>query len=332
MSGPRSVDDAPVMLGAALEIRPTMVNVAPAAAQVVDLDGAVAFALALPVVEIEHADTRVRRHAPTADDFQPASDRQATLPNVGPPSSSSPVSGAYPALSHAPVSQRSGPSSLGQPLAPQPVWSPAERDEVTSVRDFYHEPDSGERTRVAESRELFLGQLASLEVLPEQALLIPADGRIEPTAVLLGRARGLRFRLAMHEAWPEDAPVRSIRARDPRFLDALLDAAVLVIFAGARDLYPSPYPTDAALLGGLCRLAALYSDRPTVREAGVAACARVTVLGTGHTLERLGQGIAGLLGADRGAIGNTVATLARLAGPSDARTAVLAEVQRLVYG
>lgn len=323
MSGPRTVDDAPVMLGAALEIRPTMVAVAhapPTVAEVHDLDGAVAFALALPVVEIEHADTRVRRHAPTAEDFQPASDRQATLP-------AAPVSGAYPALSHAPPSQRSGPSPF---VAAAP--SSSERDDVTSVRDFYHEPDSGERTRVAESRELFLGQLASLEVLPEQALVIPADGRIEPTAVLLGRARGLRFRLAMHEAWPEDAPARSIRARDPRFLDALLDAAVLVIFAGARDLYPSPYPTDAALLGGLCRLAALYADRPTVREAGVAACARVTVLGTGHTLERFGNGLVHLLGADRGAIGNTVATLARLAGPSDARTAVLAEVQRLVYG
>lgn len=307
----RFVDDAPVLLGAALELRPTQITVAVTRAPAdLDLEGAVAFALALPAIEVEHADTRVRRHAPTADDFVPRSDVNPTMPA---------------AYASAPYLEE--PALVR--LEPAPISSD---DDVTSVRDFYSEPDSGERTRVAESRELFLGQLTSLETIPEVALALPADGRIEPAAVLLGRARGLRFRLALLEAWPENTPARSVRARDPRFLDALLDAAVLVVFAGARDLYATPYPTDAALLGGLCRLAGLYSDRATVREAGVAACARVTVLGPNHTLERLAGAIAALLGADRGAIGNAVASLARLAGPSEARAAVLSDIQRLVYG
>ncbi|MBK7395582.1 MAG: hypothetical protein IPJ34_04570 [Myxococcales bacterium] len=311
----RFVDDAPVLLGAALELRRTQVAVAITRAPVdLDLEGAVAFALALPAIEVEHADTRVRRHAPTAEDFVPRSDVNPTLP------------AAYSSMAHAPAPHLEEPALVR--LEPAPVSS----DDVTSVRDFYSEPDSGERTRVAESRELFLGQLTSLETIPEVALAMPADGRIEPAAVLLGRARGLRFRLALLEAWPENTPARSVRARDPRFLDALLDAAVLVVFAGARDLYATPYPTDAALLGGLCRLAGLYSDRATVREAGVAACARVTVLGPSHTLERLAGAIGALLGADRGAIGNAVATLARLAGPAEARAAVLSDIQRLVYG
>lgn len=309
----RFVDDAPVLLGAALELRPTQITMAITRAPAdLDLEGAVAFALALPAIEVEHADTRVRRHAPTAEDFVPRSDVNPTMP------------AAYSSAAY-------GSAPLAEP-ARVPLESPVSSDDVTSVRDFYSEPDSGERTRVAESRELFLGQLTSLETIPEVALAMPADGRIEPAAVLLGRARGLRFRLALLEAWPEDTPARSVRARDPRFLDALLDAAVLVVFAGARDLHPTPYPTDAALLGGLCRLAGLYSDRATVREAGVAACARVTVLGPSHTLERLAGAIAGLLGADRGAIGNAVATLARLAGPAEARAAVLSDIQRLVYG
>jgi len=308
----RFVDDAPVLLGAALELRPTQFALAPTPRPPadLDLDGAVAFALALPAIEVEHADTRVRRHAPTADDFVPRSDVNPTLPAA--------YSSAVPYLAEPPLVR----------LEPAPTSS----DEVTSVRDFYSEPDSGERTRVAESRELFLGQLASLEGIPEAALALPPDGRIEPAAVLLGRARGLRFRLALLEAWPENTPARSVRARDPRFLDALLDAAVLVVFASAHDLLPAPYPTDAALLGGLCRLAGLYNDRATVREAGVAACARVTVLGPNHTLERLSGAIGVLLGADRGAIGNAVATLARLAGPNEARAAVLSDIQRLVYG
>ncbi len=266
----------------------------------VDLDDAVAFALAMPAEEGALAEDRIIRR----------SAREEWLSSENAPDSEVPRT-ALVYTPPTPAVEVSEPPSAPVSSEPEP--------------------------QVPESRELFLHELYALGQISPHALIPAADGHIEPSAVLLGRARGLRFRLALFEAWPVenrqgDEVPRSIRSRDPRFLDALLDAAVLVVFAGAEDLLAAPYPADAVLLGGLAKVAAVYAHRVTVRESGVAACARLTVLGSVHTLERFMNSIAALGAPDRGAIGNAVGTLARLAGPSEARAAMLLAIQRRLFG
>ncbi len=152
---------------------------------------------------------------------------------------------------------------------------------------------SNESTVVGENRLVLLQLLRSIGAVERAPTSL--DGRPSKESILLGRERALRFRIALLDMWTEEAVsmVESGPLR-PHALDALLQAALLVAFA--HDPEPDPEALvgarDPELFGAvLYAIRDLWPHlaRQAVRDAGAAACARVSVLGAARALDMLGN-------------------------------------------
>lgn len=150
---------------------------------------------------------------------------------------------------------------------------------------------SNESTVVGENRLVLLQLLRSIGAIERTPTSL--DGRPSKESILLGRERALRFRIALLDMWT-DEPVSMVESGPlrPHALDALLQAALLVAFAH------DPEPDPEVLVGGRDPElfgAVLYAirdlwphlGRQVVRDAGAAACARVSVLGAARALDML---------------------------------------------
>lgn len=168
-----------------------------------------------------------------------------------------------------------------------------------------------EATVVGENRLVLLQLLRSIG--PVERAPTSLDGRPSKESILLGRERALRFRVALLDQWDERdreravGPVSGVASTPsrPYALDALLQAGLLVAFA--QDPEPDPERLvgvhDATIFGALLHtIRDLWPALPrtTVRDAGAAACARVSVLGPARALDML-RNLAGDLDDDSSA-------------------------------
>lgn len=159
---------------------------------------------------------------------------------------------------------------------------PAVDPERTIERDPYSD---GEVTLQASERDVLLRSLLSIGSLDEQSDLHAE--RPSTLRVLLARARATRFRIALLDAWPEDYS-------SPRPVEELLE---LAIHPAAIVALADGFPSDPATGVGADDQAiveAIVDDvqermpdvnRATLREAGAAAFARATLLGTHKAVE-----------------------------------------------
>ena len=172
---------------------------------------------------------------------------------------------------------------------------PAVDPERTIERDPYRD---GEQTIQASEREVLTRSLQSIGPIEDPST--PA-GR-----VLLGRARAIRFRLALLDAWPEDfSPPR------PREIDDALDLAIHpVAIVGLGD---EEAAVRAIVADVRARLPAV--TRNTLRDAGAAAFARITLLGVSKAIDYVRTRFAELPRQERRA---AIAVAFGLSGETDA--------------
>jgi len=197
--------------------------------------------------------------------------------------------------------------------------------ERTIERDPY--ASDGEITIQASERDVLTRSLASigpLEELPDPRGLLPAA-----TRVLLARARAIRFRLALLDVWPEDWS--SARGGEELLDLAVHPTAVVTIADG--------FPSDPELLVGsddIAVVSAIAHDvrerlpsitRATLRDAGAAAFARVTLLGAERAVEYLRGRFADVPGSERRA---AITVAAKIATPG--RRAEMLERVRAALG
>jgi hypothetical protein len=143
--------------------------------------------------------------------------------------------------------------------------------------------------------------------------------------VLLARARAMRFRLALLDAWPEDA---SPSASEGELVDLAIHVPAVVAFAPPPHPYEhQPAPIDRALVDAFvaARAQGLLGDvtRNTLRDLGAAACARVTLLGPERAIAYVRERFEGTPGAARRAALHIAAGIAASARDDDPRALAL---------
>ncbi|MBI2395445.1 MAG: hypothetical protein HYV09_38100 [Deltaproteobacteria bacterium] len=201
-----------------------------------------------------------------------------------------------------------------------PLGATLRDGETTVERDPYRD---GEVTIQASERDVLVRSLASIGPLDESP--DPHGAAPSHDRVLLARARAIRFRLALLDVWPEDWSA-------PRGTEDLLDLAIHpTAVVAIADGFPSDPETgvgsdDIAVVSAIVhgvrdRMPAI--TRATLRDAGAAAFARVTLLGTARAVQYLRDRFADAPGADRRA---AVAAASRVATPG-ARATTLSSVR-----
>lgn len=241
-SGFPRADDAPAFVKPPLDLRAAVEALAGADEHV---DRAVAFTLAFPIVEAP------RTLPPPAPDTTPPPSRAA--------------------------SEATAPYGYGEQFEPDATLVDLPRVEETTLQGDYYK--SGEVTLTESDRD---GLARSLPMLgpfdnePDLDADRPADLR-----VLLARARAIRFRIA----------ILDLRPGEPDLVDDLPDAADAALHAATTVALADGLPAeadgrgegdDALVHAMLLDLQARFPTLgvATVREAGAAAFARVTLLGT----------------------------------------------------
>jgi hypothetical protein len=172
------------------------------------------------------------------------------------------------------------------PIGDEPdtfVDMPAVDPERTLERDPYRDRDS-EQTLQATESEVLTRSLQSIGEIDEPN---SSAGK-----VLLGRARAIRFRLALLELWPDDfSPSRTA--------DDLLELAIhpAVVVALADD----PIEEAAAIAAIVDDVRARFPavTRSTLRDTTAAAAARVTLLGGARAIDYIRTRFAELPGKQR---------------------------------
>lgn len=208
---------------------------------------------------------------------------------------------AFPIEERTPVRSRgfdedTNPEVPVHPVGEEPdtlIDVPAVDPERTLERDPYRD---GEQTLQATEREMLTRSLQSIG--PIDDVSTPAN------KVLLGRARALRFRLTMLDAWPEDFSL-------PRPADDNLDLALhpaAIVGVGDEEAAVRAIVEDV-------RARLPHIARNTLRDAGAAAFARITLLGPNRAIEYVRTRFAELPGSERRA---AIAVAAKLAGETEA--------------
>jgi hypothetical protein len=170
---------------------------------------------------------------------------------------------------------------------------PAVDPERTLERDPYRD---GEQTLQASEKELLQRSLQSIGPID--------DVSTSANRVLLARARAIRFRLALLDIWPEDFSV-------PRASEDSLELAIHPLaIVGLGDEEGAVRAIAEDVRGRLPGV-----NRNTLRDAGAACFARITLLGVPKAIEYVKTRFAELPGAERRA---ALAAAARLAGETDA--------------
>lgn len=260
-SGYPVAHDAPAFVAPPLELRRAV-----EAAKVGAVEDAVAFTLAFPIVE--------RGRTNETLDFEATSHHAAPVMGV--------MGVMIEEAESEPTSpELTAPAELGAEPEPDTavdlpridfVPPSSAESESTLERDPYK--DSGETTLHASERETLEGQLLSIG--PFDGLADLHADRSSSMRVMLGRARAIRFRLALLDTWPEDFS-QGLPPEDD--LDLLIHPAIVVTLADGAHHDP--------IGGELVRTLVMetrahlpQTTRNSLREAGAAAFARVTLLGT----------------------------------------------------
>jgi len=216
----------------------------------------------------------------------------------------------FPVVERSRDSETTSEEGASHPLGDEPDTFqdlPAIDSESTVERDPYRD---GEVTLQASERDVLLRLLQSIGALDEQPDL--RTDRPSTLRVLLARARATRFRVALLDAWPEDFS-------SPRPVEELLElalhpAAIVVTADGfASDPATGVGADDEAVVATIVddvRERMPEINRATLREAGAAAFARVTLLGTKRAAEYLRGRFSDLPGAERRAALAVAETLA----------------------
>lgn len=207
-------------------------------------------------------------------------------------------------------SENTRPDTSAHPIGEEPdtfVEMPAVDPERTLERDYYSD---GEVTLQASERDVLTRSLLSIGALDESADV--RTDRPSTMRVLLARARATRFRIALLDVWPEDFS-------SPRPIEELLE---LAIHPAAIVAVADGFPSDAATgIGADDRAvtAAIVEDvrarmpdvnRATLRDAGAAAFARVTLLGTKRASDYVRERFSDVPGRERRAALAVAETLA----------------------
>lgn len=305
-SGYQVADDSPGFVAPPLDLRQAVEAAARGA-----VEDAVAYALAFPIEGLERV--RVVEHTLGFEDEEHTNPELALHPCGDEPDTATDLAAVDPMVT-LPAAAWVDPDATG-------VMPGVMDPEQTLERDPYqHE---GEVTVQASEKQVLTQSLVSigpLDETPDPLGLLSPQSR-----VLLGRARAIRFRLALLDVWPEDGS-------RPRGHDELLDLAIHpTTIVTLADGFPSDPPSfvgsdDIAVVSAIAhdvrdRLPPV--TRATLRDAGAAAFARVTLLGPEKALEYLGNRFVDLPGAERRA---AVATAAKVATPG-LRAAMLERVR-----
>jgi hypothetical protein len=255
-SGYPVAHDAPAFVAPPLELRRAV-----EAVKVGAVEDAVAFTLAFPIIE--------RGQANETLDFEATSHHPGVIIEESETESTSPELTAPDEVGEAPEPD----TAVDLPRIDFVPSVPSEAEsESTLERDPYK--DSGETTLHASERDTLMGQLLSIG--PFDGLADLHADRSSPSRVMLGRARAIRFRLALLDAWPEDFS-QGFAPEDE--LDLLIHPAIVVTLADGA-LHD---PIGGELVRSLVvetRTHLPQVTRNSLREAGAAAFARVTLLGT----------------------------------------------------
>jgi hypothetical protein len=244
-SGFPRADDAPAFVKPPLDLRAAVEALAGADEHV---DRAVAFTLAFPIVEAP-------RTLPP-----PAPEVRTSAP---PPSRG--------------ASESTAPYGFGEQFEPDATLVDLPRVEETTLQGDYYK--SGEVTLAESDRDGLARSLPMLGPFDNEPDL--DTERAADVRVLLARARAIRFRIA----------ILDLRPGEPDLVDDLPDAADAALHAATTVALADGLPAevdgrgeadDAIVHAILLDLQARFPTLgvATVREAGAAAFARVTLLGT----------------------------------------------------
>lgn len=145
----------------------------------------------------------------------------------------------------------------------------------------YKQGALGDETVRQSPRDILARSLLSIGPL---AHVVDAAGERPATdRVLVGRARAIRFRLALEDAWPEQGELRARKAPiDPRLSIALDTAVVVAIADGMPAGDDGASPHDLPMVQLLLReVRARFPEvtRAALKDAAVTAFARCTLLG-----------------------------------------------------
>ncbi|MGZ3424238.1 MAG: hypothetical protein ACXVEE_40635 [Polyangiales bacterium] len=256
-SGYPVAHDAPAFIAPPLDIRRAV-----EAARQGSVEEAVAFTLAFPIVE------RTRSGHEHTVDFEATSHHRVSFQDEGDPEPTSPEFAVPSEIGDEP--------DTAQDLPRIDIRMPPESEHAESERTLERDPYkySGEETLHASERDTLAQQLLSIGPFDDLSDL--DDTRSSPARVVLGRARAIRFRIALHDAWPEDFSAVVPPEDD---LDLLLHPAIVVALADGAHTDPIGGDLVRALVKET-RQRLPQTTRNSLREAGAAAFARITLLGT----------------------------------------------------
>ncbi len=277
-------------------------------------DGAL-YTLAVPVEE---------RHSrpPSPEPDEPAPRTLAYEPARSRLGAPIPIGGPYvatpPQVDVRPSSERPPPSALQVgSLAPEPL--PAA---LAALLVQHHEPGD-ERASLA--REL--ASIGALDERPDRD--VERDIGAKAT---LSRARALRFRLALLDAFAEAPPANEASAPGTLPIDLAIDAMVLVGFADGAP-FARHLATGLAMPFVLAMVRCLRAARPdlprsALRDRGVASIAGLTVAGYRATLEALSRAALETPKDARALVVDAAASVATAPAVNPHRLAALGDLER----
>jgi hypothetical protein len=229
-----------------------------------------------------------------------------------------------------------------RPWRDPPAAAPSSSSADADAREtFAASPykNAGDTTVQQSSRDILVRSLFSIGPLPHVADAVSE----RPTAdrVLVGRARAIRFRIALEDAWAEAGEPRGKRSAaasgaggDEPALALMLDVAALMMIADgmpSEECVPSPndLPMVRTVLDEVRRRWPAVSRR-AFKEAAVTAFARSTLLGFSRALQYVKSAAAPLSTDEREACLALATRLSSIPTLNDHRALALGGLRRAV--
>ncbi len=220
--------------------------------------------------------------------------------------------------------------ALSFPIPSRP-WrdAPADDPEQTVPGSPYKHGALGEPTRPESPRETLVRSLFSIGPLPH--LADAAAERPVTERVLVGRARAIRFRIALHDAWPEEGDLRTRKPKVEPPLAFAIDAVVLVAIADGmpagddgRSAHDFPF---VQLVAAELRARFPGLTRAALQHAAVTSFARATLLGFTRAARYVRDSAPGISAAERAASLALASRVAQIPALGEHRARALDELR-----
>jgi hypothetical protein len=202
-----------------------------------------------------------------------------------------------------------------------------DRDQTLSGSPY---KQAGETTVRQSPRDILVRSLLSIGPLPQLA-----DASAERPAadrVLVGRARAIRFRIALEELWPEEVERRGKKPPpDPRVALACDAAVVVAIADGMPAEGETTSPHDLPMVKALvddARARFPQLGRRAFKDACVTSLARSTLLGFQRALQYVKNAAADATQGDRAACFETARRLSLVPAINDHRALAIGGLRR----